>query len=137
LGGSYPRQISAIEMPFLDAEERAVPRKVSAQKQLRVGISTVECQRVGQAKCSVCCRKLAFVPLGERLEEPSIFTVDADENFSVPFLTPGDYDRTVSVPPGLLRMIGAKRNIGRNGSSADSRIRSFSIMSRLSARRWF
>jgi hypothetical protein len=46
-------------------------------------------------------------------------------NFSDPFMTPSDYDLTFSVPPRLLRMIGAKRNICRGGPSAGSRIRSF------------
>jgi hypothetical protein len=66
----------------------------------------------------------------------SDLTMDAGGIFSVPFPTPGDYDLTVGVPPGLLRMIGAKRNISRSGPSAGGRIRSFLSMSRLSARRF-
>ena len=68
--------------------------------------------------------------------------MDPDGNFSVPTLTPdeydlGDYDLTVGVSPRLWRIIGAKRNICRSGPSAGRQIRGSLTMSRLSAIQWF
>ena len=104
-----PSYLKAIEVPFLTNEPRVAKAQhrnsyASTYRQLRVSMSNRPCDHM---------------LMGRKVLRGTCTSVrEVDGNFQVPFLTPGDYDLTVGVPPRLLQLIGAKKNIYRSGPAA-------------------